>query len=124
MHDRIHFVEHQGFEILFADFSNCTAREVEKVARAVPDYASMKPRKSVLILSDFTGASFDEEAIRALKEAAVFDKPFVSKSALIGTQTFPTTFITDVKKYSRRDLVIFGTRKEALAWLIKDPQAN
>ena len=33
------------------------------------------PRGSVLIRSDFTGASFDEEAIRIIKESAVFDRP-------------------------------------------------
>jgi hypothetical protein len=42
-----------------------------------------QPRGSVLILSDFTGASFDEEAIRAMKESAVFDKPYIKKSAWV-----------------------------------------
>jgi hypothetical protein len=51
------------------------AGEVEKIARTVPEVVTTRQRGSVLILSDFTGASFDEEAVRAMKEAAVFDKP-------------------------------------------------
>jgi hypothetical protein len=47
------------------------------------------PRGSVLIRSDFTGASFGEEAIRVLQETAVFDKPFVKKSSMGGSRGQP-----------------------------------
>ena len=120
MNEKIRFIGHAGREILLVDFSGCSAREMEKIARAVPDFVSVKPRNSVLILSDFSGATFDEDALRAVKEAAVFDKPFVKKSALIGTQTIPTAFVAGVKSYSRRDLVVFETRQEALDWLVGD----
>jgi hypothetical protein len=46
----------------------------EKVVRAVPDVVTAHPLGSVLILSEFTEASFDQEAIRVMKETAVFDK--------------------------------------------------
>jgi len=55
-----------------------------------------------------------------MKEAAVFDKPFVSKSALIGTEDLPASFYDELKSFSRRDLRIFETREEALAWLVAD----
>jgi hypothetical protein len=51
-----------------------------------------RPRGSVLILSDFTGASFGEEAVRAMKESAVFDKPYIKKSAWVGAESFPEEF--------------------------------
>jgi hypothetical protein len=38
-----------------------------------------------------------------LKETAVFDKPFVRKSALIGTEDLPASFYDELKSYSRRD---------------------
>ncbi len=95
------------------DLSTCPAREVEKIARAVPDYATAHPRGSVLVLTDFTGAAFDQDALRAIKETAVFDKPFVKKSALIGTQSLPKNFYEEMSNYSRRDLRIFTTRDEA-----------
>ena len=117
MHDRIRFIDHQGRKILLVDFSNCSANEVEEIARAAPDYITVQPRNSVLVLTDFTGAAFDRDALRAMKEAAVFDKPFVKKSALIGTQALPASFYDELKSYSRRELLIFKTRARALDWL-------
>ena len=73
-----------------------------------------------MVLTDFTGAILDRDAIRTMKETAVFDKPFVRKSALIGTEDIPASFYEELKSYSRRDLPIFKTREEALNWLAAD----
>ena len=116
----IHFINHQGKQVLLLDLSNCSAAEVEKIFRAVPEVVTTRPRDSVLILSDFTGASFDAEAIRVMKETAVFDRPYVKKSAWTGTKTFPQVFSENVRSFSRREFPVFETRKEALAWLTKD----
>ena len=123
MHDRIRFVDHQGKKILLVDFSNCQANEVEEVARRVPDYVTVQPRGSVLVLTDFTGAAFDRDATRAVKETAVFDKPFVKKSALIGTEDLPASFYEELKNFSRREMTIFDTRDEALNWLADSAEA-
>jgi hypothetical protein len=80
----------KGFSWL--TFSNCPADEVEEIARAVPDSVTVNPRGSVLVLTDFTGAALDRDALRAMKETAVFDKPFIKKSALIGTEDVPASF--------------------------------
>ena len=120
MEERIRFIDHQGKRVLLVDFSNCSANEVEETARAVPDYVTMQPRGSVLVLTDFTGAAFDRDALRAMKEAAVFDKPFVKKSALIGTEDLPASFYDELRSFSRRELLIFKTREEALNWLVAD----
>jgi hypothetical protein len=118
--DRIRFIDHQGKEILLVDLSNCPANEVEEIARAVPDYTTVRPRGSVLVLTDFTGAAFDRDAVRAIKETAVFDKPFVKKSALVGTEDLPVSFYDELKTFSRRELLPFKTREEALDWLAGD----
>ncbi len=120
MHERIRFIDHQGKRILVVDFSNCPANKVEEIARTVPDYATAQPLNSVLVLTDFTGATFNQDALRALKETAVFDKPFIKKSALLGTQSFPRDFYEEITTFSRRDLRIFATREEALGWLVRD----
>ena len=120
MQDRIRFIDHQGKEILLVDLSNCPANEVEEIARAVPDYTTVRPRGSVLVLTDFTGAAFDRDAVRAIKETAVFDKPFIKKSALVGTEDLPVSFYDELKTFSRRELLPFKTREEALDWLALD----
>ena len=59
MIDRARFIAHQGKQILLVDLSNCSAAEVEKILRGLPDVVTTRPRSSVLALTDFTGASVD-----------------------------------------------------------------
>jgi hypothetical protein len=120
MKERIRFISHQGKQILLVDFSHCSAREVEKLVRAVPEIVTAQPRSSVLILSDYTGTSVDRDAFYALKESAVFDKPHVKKSAWVGAENFPETLREDLKSFSRREFPMFKNRDEALEWLVKD----
>src|ERR1700722_1206321 len=86
--DHVRFFTYEGKKILLIDVSNCSAAEVGKIFRAVPDFVTACPRGSVLILSDFRGASIDQEAIWIMKETAVFDKPYVKKSAWTGAEEF------------------------------------
>ena len=113
-------ITERGKQILLVDLSNCSAREVEEIARAAPEIITKQPRGSILILSDFTGASFDREAIRAMKESAVFDKPYIRKSAWIGAEHFPQQFYQELKAFSGREWPTFKTRNEALKWLVSD----
>jgi hypothetical protein len=46
--------------------------------------------------------------------------PALWESALIGTEDIPASFYDELKSYSRRDLLIFKTREEALNWLAAD----
>jgi hypothetical protein len=120
MTDRIRFISHDGKQILLIDFSHCSAAEVGMICREVPNFVTTLPRGSALLLSDFTGASFDEEAMRVMKEAAVFDKSHVKKSAWVGAENFPKVFSESLRSFSRREFPAFKTREEALAWLAKD----
>jgi hypothetical protein len=120
MHERIRFIDHRGKKLLLVDLSNCQANELEKLVRQVPDYVTVQPLGSVLVLTDFTAAVFDRDGVRAVKETAVFDKPFIKKSALVGTESFPRDFYEELKAFSRRDLRVFRTRDEALAWLVAE----
>jgi hypothetical protein len=118
--EHIRFIPHHGKQILLLDVSNCSSIEVEMIFRATPEVVSGCPRGSVLILSDFSGASIDEEAIRVMKETAVFDKPYVKKSAWTGAQSFPRVFFKELSSFSRREFRMFEKRFEALEWLAKE----
>ncbi len=120
MTDRIHFISHQGKQILFVDLSNCAASDVERIVRELPEVVTRRPLGSVLILADFTAASFDQEALRTMKETAVFDKPYIKKSAWVGAANFPPEFFDSLTSFSRREFLTFKTREEALAWLAED----
>jgi hypothetical protein len=120
MTDRIRSITHLGKQMLLVDLSRCSAAEVEKIYRELPEFVVTRPLGSVLILSDFTEASLDGEALRVMKETAVFDKPYVKKSALVGVESLPREFYESLKTFSRREFPVFETRDEALAWLVKN----
>ena len=120
MEERIRVIEYQGKQILLVDLSHCSADEVAKIAMVVPSYVTSEPRGSVLLLADFTGAEFDRIAIDRLKEGTVFDKPHVKRSAWVGIESLPKVFFEHIKSFSRRDLPVFKTREEALAWLVQE----
>ena len=115
--DRVRFITHQGKQILLVDLSRCSPAEVEEVMRGLPDTVIANPRGSLLILVDYSGAFVNEEALRVIKETAVFDKPYVKKSASVAARKIPSEL---VEKFSRREFPAFKSREEALAWLVKD----
>jgi hypothetical protein len=120
VNERVRFITYQRKQILLVDLASCSASQVEKTIRALPDLVTTLPRNSVLILSDFTGALFDEEGVRAMEQAAVFDKPFIKKSAWVGATSLPEEFSNRLKSFSRREFPVFKTHSEAMDWLVKD----
>jgi hypothetical protein len=118
MEDRIRFIQHRNQEILLIDVTNCSAAELSRVARLVPAYTGTRPRGSVLLLADFSGAEFDKGSIEFLKQATVFDRPHLKRSAWVGVDGLPKVFYENIKSFSRRDLPTFRTREEALEWLV------
>jgi len=120
MEERIHFIHHHGKQILLVDVTNCTTAEIIELGRLVPSYVSSEPRGSVLLLADFTGSKFDKTAVETLKQAAVFDRPHIKRSAWVGVEGMPKVFYDNLKAFSQRDLPTFKTREEALDWLVSE----
>jgi hypothetical protein len=120
VNERIHFISHKRKQILSVDYSKCSAVEVAEISRSVPDYVTTQPRGSVLVLSDFTGASIDQGAIRSIQETAVFNKPYVNKSALVGDANLLEALAQSLRTFSRREFPTFKSRAEALTWLVED----
>jgi hypothetical protein len=120
MEERIRFVDYRGQQILLVDVTNCTTAEMIEIGRLVPSYVSSEPRGSVLLLADFTGSKFDKSAVETLKQATVFDRPHIKRSAWVGIEGMPKVFYDNLKAFSQRDLPTFKTREEALDWLVAE----
>ncbi len=120
MEERIRFITHQGQPVLLVDVSHCSPAEMIELARMVPPYVTEQPKGSVLLLADFTGAKFDKTAFESLKQATVFDRPHLKRSAWVGTETLPKIFYENLKAFSQRELPTFKTREEALDWLVAE----
>jgi hypothetical protein len=120
VHERIRFLNRNGKDVLLIDLSNGSARVVEEVMQKVPDIVATHAPGSALVLTDLTGAAFDENAVMSLKEAAVFNKPYIRKSALVGTESLPKHVYEGMKSFARREWGVFQSRTEALVWLGAD----
>jgi hypothetical protein len=120
MDEHLRFITHRGKQILLINLSNCSPGQVEKIIRHVPDIVTTQARASVLILADYTGAELDKEAFRTIEQTAVFDKPFVKRSAWVGADRFPEVFRQNLKNFSGREFPTFKTREAALEWLTSD----
>lgn len=79
-----------------------------------------EPRGSVLLLADFRGSKVDKKTLEALKPALVLDRPYLKRSAWVGTENLPKIFYEHLKSFSQRDLPTFKTREEAMDWLVGD----
>jgi hypothetical protein len=120
MAERLRFIKHQNQNILLIDFGRCPKRDLLLLLDQVQDTIAKNPRNSVLTLADFTGAEVDKEIATRMKEVLVFDRPFVKRSAWVGTRNLPKVFYEGFKNFSQREFPTFDTREEAMEWLVKE----
>ncbi len=120
MDDRIHFIEHQGKQILLIDFSGATAPQMQLLLEHVRITVAQHARESLLTLADMTDATINYAVATKIKEVLTLDRPFVKKGAWVGTDKIPRAFLENFHNFSRRDIVSFKTREEAMDWLVKE----
>ena len=116
--DRLHFIKHKGHAIYVLDFSHCDVKEQLLLLDMVQASIARHAPGSLLVLADLTGAHFDKQVATKIKEVLVRDRPFVKKSAWVGTESLPHVYYENFKSFSQRDLPVFKTREEALDWLV------
>ena len=118
--DRVSFIDHNGKQILVADFTNCTPEEVKRLTDEVRRVVTAQPENSVLIMADFGGAQFSREAVTRLKEVTTYDRPYVRRAAWVHTGSLPKVLFDAIKTFSQREFPAFETREEALNFLAED----
>ena len=120
MEDRIRFISHKGKKILLVDASNLSAEELVQLLPLALSRITAQARGSVLLLADFSGSKVDKKSVEAIKPALVIDRPYVKRSAWVGTENLPKIFYEHLKSFSQRELPLFKTREEAMDWLVED----
>ena len=116
--ERLRFITHKGHDVLLIDLSDCDTKEMLLLLEQIKAAVEQHERGSLLILSDFTGTHIDKKIATRAKEVLVLDRPYVKKSAWVGTEHVPHVFIENFKSFSQRELPTFKTREEALEWLV------
>jgi hypothetical protein len=118
--ERLRFIKHKGHAIYLIDFKNCKAKELLLLLEQVRADIARHELGSVLTLAEFAGAEIDRNVATRVKEVLVLDRPYVKRSAWVGTESLPHVFYEHFKNFSQRELPLFKTREEALEWLVQD----
>jgi hypothetical protein len=118
--DRLHFIKHKGHAIFVIDFSRCTAKEMMLLLDLVRADVARHAPGSVLTLADFSGAHVDKNVATKIKEVLTLDRPYVKRSAWVGTESLPHVFYEHFKNFSQRDFPTFKTREEAMDYLVSE----
>jgi hypothetical protein len=118
--ERLHFVKHKGQTIFVIDFSHCSSKEMLLLLDMIRATVARHAPGSMLTLSDFSGAQIDKQVATKAQEVLVLDRPYVKRSAWIGTESLPQVFYEHFKSFSQRDLPTFKTREEAMDWLVAE----
>lgn len=117
--DRVRFITHKGKQVLFLDYQGLAdeATMLAMVAERKRLVAS-QPKGSVLTVADLTGARFTKNVIDRIKEANVFDQPYVRRAALVGVDAGQKTQVEAVETFSHHHHARFDTVAEALDWVV------
>ena len=118
MDERLRFTKHRDTNILLIDFSHCAKRDLLELLPQVQAVIAKQPHNSVLTLADFTEAQVDKEVATEMKRVLTLDRPFVKRSAWVGTASLPKVFYENFKTFSQRDFPTFETREAAMDWLV------
>ena len=118
--ERLSFIKHKGHAIYLIDLTHCAAKEMLVLLDLIrADIARHEPG-SMLTLADFTGAQINKNVATRMKEVLALDRPYVKRSAWVGTESLPHVFYEHFKNFSQRDFPAFKTREEAMDWLVQD----
>jgi hypothetical protein len=110
LEERLRFIKHEGHAIYSIDLTHCASKELLVLLDLIRADIARHAPGSVLTLVDVTGAE--------IKEVLVLDRPYVKRSAWLGTESLPHVFYEHFKNFSQRELPSFKTREEALEWLV------
>ena len=120
MDDRIHFIKHKGKLILFCDFSHATAHQMQLLLEHLRITVAQHGHEELVTFADFSGTEVDRTVATRIKEVLTLDRPFVKKTAWIGTEDIPHAFMEGFHTFSQRNIATFKTREEAMDWLVEE----
>ncbi len=115
---RVKFFTHNEHEILMVDFSNANVAIVQAVADECRRAVASRPYASVRTLVDITEGWFDKQTLDIVTDLAKHNRPYVVKSAVLGVTGLRQIAFNAVVTMARREMRMFSTREQALAWLV------
>jgi len=115
---RVQVIDYKGKEIVYLDFSDCNVGEIFQVIKMAQKIIRIQPLNSVLTLTNVTGTKYNREVIKAMKEFANGNKPFVKAGAVIGIDGLKRIVYDAITRFAERNLPAFDDIEKAKDWLI------
>jgi hypothetical protein len=119
----VKFEDHDGKKILIINFSNAQDSQsiIETAEEAMRLVRSSNQQRSVRGLLDFSGISFNKVVRETMKKMSRNNRPYMKSVAFIGlggllSPLFRVLLFVSGKSNHR----VFGTRNDALNWLVKN----
>jgi hypothetical protein len=118
---RTRFIEHAGRKILLLDFSHIpdTQTALDAIAEARAMVARQAPDESLLTLTHVTGAHFDSGVLKAIRELAEHNRPYVRAAAVVGLSGLMKVVFNTMVHLTGRNLRAFESLEAAKAYLVQ-----
>lgn len=117
MSKRISKIKHGDKEIVYLDFSNANTQQLFDTIAQAKKIISSYPQGEALTLTNVSKAHYSLEIMEALKDFVLHNKPYVSKAAVIGIDSFQKVIYNSIVRFSERYLMAFDDIEEAKDWL-------
>ncbi len=111
-------INEKGCRIVFISFARGTNADVAKVIEEATPLIRTRPEKSVLTLTDATEIGISKMANQQITQFLDGNKPYVKAAAVYGVSGLATAILATIRLITGRDLATFGSREEALEWLV------
>jgi hypothetical protein len=123
--ERVRFITHKGKQVLLLDYRDIASeQEMLVMIEDRKDIVAAQPKGSVLTVADITGAKFTRNEVERIKEANVYDLPYVKRAAVVGVDESHKAVVDAVESFAHRGQKQFATLAEALDWLVADEKAG
>jgi hypothetical protein len=111
-----------GKKILVADFSGLIGttqnHEISAIVDAVYKVIATQPPKSVLLVSDVSLSSYNNESINLMRKYASQNTPYIKGSAIVGASPMHAIIVNAIRLLVGRDIRTFKDMSSARDWLV------
>jgi len=113
----VHFVDHRGARILVFDISNAQPDETIAAITEAKGIIAGESKGSVRLLTEVTGASFNDASSSAMKSFVEHNSPYVKASAVVGVTGLKKIIYMVMVRAAGRNIRTFDTADAAKDWL-------
>ena len=119
--ERVRFITHKGKQVLLLDYHGLhDEAEMLAMVEERKRIVTSQPKASVLTVADVAGSKLTKNVLSKIKEANVYDLPYVRRAALVGVDERQEKKVEAVETFSHHHHERFATLAEALDWIVEE----